>query len=160
MVIQSSLNSKTAVSIQKTNCIQFLKEIFSSTVNNWYCYNGLESEFTPRVLRMNNQQIKQECIPVGCVPSTTVAVCFGGSPPSQSRHPPRAGTRLQIVSFHERVHEIYWNWNAKASFDVQCKYILRWGSKLFPSFLNVLALSASYFVKVFWFCPSIDHRKN
>ena len=30
----------------------------------------------------------QECIPVGCVPSATVAVCFqGGSPPPRSRPP-------------------------------------------------------------------------
>ena len=37
---------------------------------------------------------QQECIPVGCVPSTTVAVCFGGvsstPPPPRSRHPPGA----------------------------------------------------------------------
>ena len=57
---------------------------------------------TERLISCSSLQtfIQQECIPVGCVPSETVAVCFQGvhTPPSWSRHPPwsrpppRAGT--------------------------------------------------------------------
>ena len=31
-------------------------------------------------INLDLSQVKQECIPVGCVPSATVAVCWGGVP--------------------------------------------------------------------------------
>ena len=57
---------------------------------------------TERLISCSSLQtfIQQECIPVGCVPSATVAVCFQGGPhtplleqaPPLEQTPPRAGT--------------------------------------------------------------------
>ena len=44
-------------------------------------------------MQPSKYQTKQECIPVGCVPSAPVAISPGGRhPPPRSRHPPGADT--------------------------------------------------------------------
>ena len=44
-----------------------------------------------------NNYYKQECIPVGCVPSATVAVCWGGVPTGGVPGPGRGGVTVPGV---------------------------------------------------------------
>ena len=56
------------------------------------CLTNFSTVYIFRIyLSLPVRMSKQECIPVGCVPSATVAICFGGGSPHPP-HPPRAGT--------------------------------------------------------------------
>ena len=76
-------------------------------LNKWRRKAGFGSKFesfkAPCLCVKNNRSNNvQECIPVGCVPSATVAVCFGGESPHT--HPPERGTtpgsRLPLEQAH------------------------------------------------------------
>ena len=62
---------------------------------------------------IDKRSIEQECIPVGCVPSASVAICWPGEglrhTHPRNRHPPGAGTPLGyhlqgMLGYHPHPH--------------------------------------------------------